>query len=417
MMKIKLSVMCIPILILLILALAACGQATSAPATKMQGSSAATAAPVSATRAPGCTVVTRPSEAQPTQPSPLAAVEANDWVIGPADAPLTLIEYSDFQCPGCAYVAPLLVSLQEQYPEKVRLVFRHYPLITLYDKSALAAQAAEAAGLQDQFWPMHDLLFSRQQEWAEMKPDEFQTWLVQNAERLKLEGDQFEKDLTSQALADRVQKDYEANYALSMPGTPYLLINGEPYNGPLTLGDLQAMVELTLLEERQFTDCPPFIIDPNKQYLAVLQTEKGDITLDLFADQAPLAVNNFVFLARQGWYDGVTFHRVIPGFMAQTGDPTGTGYGGPGYAFDNEITALKFDSPGLVGMANAGPGSNGSQFFITYAAAPHLDGGFTIFGRLVDGMDVLEQLTRRDPSQPVDLPPGDKIYHVTIIEK
>jgi cyclophilin family peptidyl-prolyl cis-trans isomerase len=234
---------------------------------------------------------------------------------------------------------------------------------------------------------------------------------------LQLERDQFEKDLTSQALADRVQKDYEANYALSMPGTPYLLINGEPYNGPLTLGDLQAMVELTLLEERQFTDCPPFIIDPNKQYLAVLQTEKGDITLDLFADQAPLAVNNFVFLARQGWYDGVTLHRVIPGFMAQTGDPTGTGYGGPGYAFDNEITPLKFDSPGLVGMANAGPGSNGSQFFITYAAAPHLDGGFTIFGRLVDGMDVLEQLTRRDPSQPVDLPPGDKIYHVTIIEK
>lgn len=250
-----------------------------------------------------------------------------------------------------------------------------------------------------------------------MKPGEFQTWLVQNAERLDLDTKQFQEDLASQALVDRVQKDYETNYALSMPGTPYLLINGEPYNGPLTAGDLQAMVELTLLEERQFTDCPPFTIDPNKQYLAVLQTEKGDLTLDLFADQAPLAVNNFVFLARQGWYDGVTFHRVLPGFMAQTGDPTGTGYGGPGYAFDNEITALKFDSPGVVGMANAGPGSNGSQFFITYAAAPHLDGGFTIFGRLVSGLDVLEKLTPRDPSQPVDLPPGDKINHVTIIEK
>jgi cyclophilin family peptidyl-prolyl cis-trans isomerase/protein-disulfide isomerase len=416
-MKIKPSAMRIPILTLLILALAACGQATPAPATQEKASSAATSAPSAATHEPGCTVVTRSSAAEPTQTSPLAAVGAKDWVKGPADAPLTLIEYSDFQCPGCAYVAPLLVSLQEKYPEKVRLVFRHYPLITLYDKAALAAQTAEAAGLQDQFWQMHDLLFSRQQEWAEMKPGEFQTWLMQNVDRLELDPEQFEKDLTSQELVDRVQKNYEANYALSMPGTPYLLINGEPYNGPLTLGDLQAMVELTLLEERQFTDCPPFTIDPNKQYLAVLQTKKGDITLDLFADQAPLAVNNFVFLARQGWYDGVTFHRVIPGFMAQTGDPTGTGYGGPGYAFDNEITALKFDSPGVVGMANAGPGSNGSQFFITYAAAPHLDGGFTIFGRLVSGMDVLEKLTPRDPSQPVDLPPGDTINHVTIIEK
>jgi cyclophilin family peptidyl-prolyl cis-trans isomerase len=149
----------------------------------------------------------------------------------------------------------------------------------------------------------------------------------------------------------------------------------------------------------------------------VLHTEKGDITLDLFADKAPLAVNNFVFLARQGWFDGITFHRVLPDFMAQTGDPTGTGYGGPGYAFDNEITDLKFDGPGVLGMANAGPGSNGSQFFITYAPAPHLDGGFTIFGRLISGMDVLQKLTPRDPSQPVELPPGDKLVHVTIIEK
>ena len=97
--------------------------------------------------------------------------------------------------------------------------------------------------------------------------------------------------------------------------------------------------------------------------------------------------------------------------------PRAPGYGGPGYAFDNEITDLKFDGPGVLGMANAGPGSNGSQFFITYAAAPHLDGGFTIFGRLISGMDVLQKLTPRDPSQPVDLPPGDKIVHVTIIEK
>jgi cyclophilin family peptidyl-prolyl cis-trans isomerase/protein-disulfide isomerase len=405
------------LLTLLILALGACSQATPAPTTEARPTPTSPPSAVAFSREPGCTVVTRPSTPDPTQQSPIPPVGAQDWVKGPADAPLTIIEYSDFQCPGCAYVAPLLVRLQEKYPDQVRLVFRHYPLIVVYDKAALAAQAAEAAGLQDRFWEMHNLLFSRQQEWAEMPLEEFQAWLVQRAGDLELNTEQFEKDLTSQALVNQAKQAYEQNTTLRMPGAPYLLVNGEPYNGPLSFGDLDAVVGLTLLEEQQFTDCPPLTIDPGKQYLAVLHTEKGDITLDLFADQAPLAVNNFVFLARQGWYDGVTFHRVLPGFMAQAGDPTGTGYGGPGYAFDNEITDLKFDGPGVLGMANAGPGSNGSQFFITYAAAPHLDGGFTIFGRLVSGLDVLEKLTPRDPSQPVDLPPGDQITHVTIIEK
>jgi cyclophilin family peptidyl-prolyl cis-trans isomerase len=141
------------------------------------------------------------------------------------------------------------------------------------------------------------------------------------------------------------------------------------------------------------------------------------LTLELFADKAPLAVNSFVFLARQGWFDNITFHRVIPGFMAQTGDPTGTGYGGPGYAFDLELSDLKFDQPGVLGMANSGPNSNGSQFFVTYAAAPHLDGGFTIFGKLISGMDVLEQLTPRNPAESGDLPPGDRLLSVEIQEK
>jgi cyclophilin family peptidyl-prolyl cis-trans isomerase/protein-disulfide isomerase len=402
---------------LLALTLAACSQASPVSTMEFKATPTTAPAPVAAPREPGCSVVTRRASPAPTQQSPIPAVGLNDWVLGSPEAALTIIEYSDFQCPGCAYVAPVLEQLNEKYPEKVRIVFRHYPLIVVYDKAALAAQAAEAAGLQERFWELHDLLFSRQVEWAGKSPEEFKTWLVQRAKDLKLNTEQFEKDLNSPALVNRVQHAYEQNYALRMPGVPYLLINGEPYSGPLTLGDLEAVVGLTLLEERQFDDCPPMTIDPSKQYLAVLHTEKGDITLDLFADKAPLAVNNFVFLARKGWYDGVTFHRVLPGFMAQTGDPTGTGYGGPGYAFDNEITDLKFDSPGVLGMANAGPGSNGSQFFITYAAAPHLNGGFTIFGRLVSGMDVLQKLTPRDPSQPVDLPPGDKIVGVTIIEK
>jgi len=159
-------------------------------------------------------------------------------------------------------------------------------------------------------------------------------------------------------------------------------------------------------------------IDPAKQYFATLHTEKGDITIQLYADKAPMAVNSFIFLARQGWFDGVTFHRVLPGFVAQAGDPSGSGLGGPGYIFDNEISEdLKFDGPGVVAMANAGPGTNGSQFFITFAATQQLDGGYTIFGFVIEGMDVAKSLTPRDPSQAMDLPPGDRINSVTIEEK
>jgi cyclophilin family peptidyl-prolyl cis-trans isomerase len=159
-------------------------------------------------------------------------------------------------------------------------------------------------------------------------------------------------------------------------------------------------------------------VDASKQYIATLHTEKGDIAIELFPDKAPLAVNNFIFLARQGWFDGVTFHRVIQDFVAQAGDPSGTGYGTPGYAFSNEIsTDLKFDKEGVVAMANAGPDSNGSQFFITLAPTPQLDGGYTIFGQVLSGMDVAKSLTLRDPTQGLGLPPGDAIRSVEIEEK
>jgi len=159
-------------------------------------------------------------------------------------------------------------------------------------------------------------------------------------------------------------------------------------------------------------------IDPTKSYEAIIKTEKGDIRIKLFADKAPVTVNNFVFLARQGFYDGVTFHRVIPGFMAQTGDPTGTGTGGPGYTFQDEFDpSLRHDSEGIVSMANAGPNTNGSQFFITYAPQPHLDDVHSVFGKVIEGMDVLRSLRERDPSKDPNAPPGDKILTIEIVER
>lgn len=140
---------------------------------------------------------------------------------------------------------------------------------------------------------------------------------------------------------------------------------------------------------------PSMVIDTAKQYTAIIETEKGNLVLELFAQDVPVTVNNFVFLARDGFYDNTTFHRVIAGFMAQGGDPTGTGYGDPGYTFADEFSQHTHIA-GTLSMANAGPDTNGSQFFITYTPQPSLDGKHTVFGQLIEGMEVLEQITKGD---------------------
>jgi peptidyl-prolyl cis-trans isomerase B (cyclophilin B) len=146
---------------------------------------------------------------------------------------------------------------------------------------------------------------------------------------------------------------------------------------------------------KNYSSPPELSIDTSKNYTATIETAKGSLVLELFTKDVPITVNNFVFLAREGFYDGTTFHRVISGFMAQGGDPTGTGAGGPGYRFADEFTVNKHDS-GTLSMANSGPNTNGSQFFITYAPQPHLDGRHSVFGKLVKGMDILESIKQGD---------------------
>lgn len=153
--------------------------------------------------------------------------------------------------------------------------------------------------------------------------------------------------------------------------------------------------------KKQWSKEPELQIDPKKNYTATIQTDQGDIVIDLFAARAPRTVNNFVFLARQGFYDGVIFHRVIANFMVQGGDPTGSGMGGPGYQFKDEFDPhLKHDKAGVLSMANAGPNTNGSQFFITHLPTPWLDGRHTVFGQVVQGMDVVNAIPPRDPQRP-----------------
>ena len=166
---------------------------------------------------------------------------------------------------------------------------------------------------------------------------------------------------------------------------------------------------------KQWSTPPAMQIDPKKQYKAHMETDKGTMVIELFADKTPITVNNFVFLSREGYYDGVIFHRVIDNFMVQGGDPTGTGRGGPGYKFADEFhPSLKHDKQGILSMANAGPGTNGSQFFITHLPTPHLNGRHTVFGQVVEGLDVLMSIPARDPGN-VNAP-AVKIIRVTIEE-
>ena len=166
---------------------------------------------------------------------------------------------------------------------------------------------------------------------------------------------------------------------------------------------------------KQWTKPPEMQIDPKKKYKARMETDKGTMVIELFADKAPKTVNNFVFLAREGFYEGIMFHRVISNFMAQGGDPTGRGSGGPGYRFADEFhPSLRHDKAGILSMANSGPNTNGSQFFITHGPTPHLDNRHAVFGQVVEGMDVLMSIPPRDPGN-VNAP-AVRIKQITIEE-
>ena len=168
-------------------------------------------------------------------------------------------------------------------------------------------------------------------------------------------------------------------------------------------------------QSRSYDSPPEIIIASDRDYYATLRTERGPIRIRLFPEQAPVTVNNFVFLAREGYFDGTTFHRVIKDFMVQGGDPTGAGTGGPGYQIRDEFhPSLRHDRPGILSMANAGPNTGGSQFFITYAATPWLDGRHTVFGEVVEGMESVNAIRERDPQR--DPEPGDRIESVEIEE-
>jgi cyclophilin family peptidyl-prolyl cis-trans isomerase len=323
-------------------------------------------------------------------------------------------------------VSPLLKRLADAYPKDVQIVYRHFPLPS-HPLSLMATEASEAADAQGKFWEMEELIYKTQETWSGQSEADFRKLLSQYAQEIGLDVKKFDEELDGGKYNAKAKAAQDLATQLGIPGTPFLLLNGSQFPqgiNYLAYPDLEGVVKYIVeLPKIQYQTAPAMQIDQNKEYIATLKTDQGDIVVKLFADKAPLAVNNFVFLAKEGWYDGVTFHRVLSDFMAQGGDPTGLGMGGPGYEFPNEVTGLKFDKEGLVAMANAGPDTNGSQFFITYGPAEQLDASdptkeanYTIFGEVISGMDVARKLTPRDPQQGPDFK-GSVIEAITIEEK
>ncbi len=367
-----------------------------------------------------CQVVSAIPTPDPTSQAALPAVSSSDWTTGANKPFMTIIEYADFQDTSSAQLSTILDTFLQKYPDEVQLVYRHYPLY-IYDKDQLAAQAVEAAGLQDKFWPVHNLLYKSQKDWTALSTDDFSNWIYQQVAIMGLDAEKFKADMVSDAVVKKVEAarsevvNLNSVYGNFNFSDPFLFINGFPIQAPYSLDVLTNLYEYFKLSERAFTECPPMTIDPSKTYTATLHTEKGDIVIDLYADKAPWAVNSFIYLAENNWYDNSGFFRVIPGFVAQAGDPSNSGLGNPGYSFSDELTpTLHFDKPGVVGMANAGSNSNGSQFFITYAAAPSLDGRYTIFGQVTSGMEVLSTLRPRNPASDAILVTPDPILSITI---
>jgi cyclophilin family peptidyl-prolyl cis-trans isomerase/predicted DsbA family dithiol-disulfide isomerase len=351
-------------------------------------------------------------------------LQTQDYIQGPDDAPVTISLYGDFQCVLCARYARDLEELRARYPADLRLVWRHFPATPDNDKSALAFQAAEAAAAQGNFWDMYAVLFANQPRWLPLDAEAFQRELNIYAALIGLDTQQFSDDLASGRFLPLIPH-YQAEAAeLDIVGIPTLLINGEPLNDRDDLYGLDAAFRLARLSSRHFEEPPPFTLDPELDYQAILETEKGTIRIDLLEENAPLTVNNFVFLAQQGWYNGNTFFLVIPEFFAQTGDPSDTGRGYPGYTIESERdNDLRFDRAGMVAMAayRGDTERTGSQFFITLDTLPNheaeWDGFYTIFGQVMEGIDVLQNLTERNEGDPLRFPappPGVQIWTVTI---
>ena len=362
-----------------------------------------------------CEVVPVVPTIDPQTENLIPPVSKEDWTYGIETAEISIVYYCNYQNPLCAILAKNLAELQSYYPKDIRITFRNYPQADLLDKSLLAARGAEAAGIQNLFWQMYNALMTRQSEWSSLTETEFMDWMTNRADLLGIPAAQFRADIEKESVNEKINAMIAGGEKIGITNTPALFINGWSIVTKVDIESLEGLIKYFLMKDKGFAACPKMVIDSSKNYTATFKTEKGDIVIELFADKAPQTVNSFIFLANEGWFDNTPFYRVVPGYLVQAGDPSGSALGNPGYQFTDEISPeLRFDKPGVVAMENQGKGINGSQFFITYTELPALDGQFTIFGQVISGMDVLSSLRPRDPQRDQLILPADQLLSVAI---
>jgi protein-disulfide isomerase/cyclophilin family peptidyl-prolyl cis-trans isomerase len=358
----------------------------------------------------GDLVITPPEQQGVCEVMEVRPVDETDWVKGadPENAEITLFEYSDFQCPACKAVEPMLEMLLDEYPN-VRLVYRHFPL-NIHDKAMITSEAAEAAGAQGKFWEMHNLLFARKEEWESLALEAMPEQLNAYAEELDLDVEQFNQDMEEDVYLDKVQAQYQESIQLGLRGTPSFLFNNVQYLGGLSYEGMVAFMEIVPQLESQFVDLPDMTMDMDTLYQATLYTSKGEIELEFLNESAPTHINNFLYLADQGWYNNANFFFVQDNYVAVTGDPTNTSVGYPGYYCYGEMQGV-FDRDGLVGMLPNG------QFFITLGEeANQLSGNFALIGQVVEGLDVAKDINNQGTSESQNLEP-DVLERVEVVTK
>ena len=361
--------------------------------------------------------------------SDLPPVTENDWSVGLDDAAVTIIEYSEPQCPFCATLEPQLMALYEMYPDDVRLVYRHFPLDSIHDKSLLASQALEAAGRQGRFQELKNFLFERQSPdlnnpaavdlpesefWALIGPDEFDEWLAERVGDLGIDPDQLVEDMMSEEIENIVLDAKAEAVRIGLTGTPSVFFNGYFWQLQRSVDFFAVYTELVLNQQREYDQCPEMTIDTDITYTAVITTTNGVIRAELFDDIAPYAVNSFVFLARDGFFDGNPILSDNDFFVS--GDPTGTIAGGPGYVTLDETSGeVNMDEPGVLFIFNqfSTPGLNGSVFAINKTAQPDQEGN-TIIGTVTEGLEVAQNAEFRPTFM---LPVAEQIVSVEIIEE
>ena len=351
---------------------------------------------------PTSTQTISPTPVAPVFPTPtlqpIPAINERDHSFGDPGAAITVLVYSDFQCPYCAQFYQAWKQIRTLHPEDVRLVFRHFPLLPIHDKADLAGTAAEIGAQEDHFWELHDILFERQQEWVDLDREGFAEWLIAVASELELDPELFLIELSSGKYQAAMSTAYQTGIEAGIPGTPFIFMNGVWYRLNPTAINLEASIRLELLKTKQYVEPPQIELTEGTLYFAHIELDQGEIIVQLFPELAPATLASFIFLAEQGWYDEIGFHTVQPNSLVESGDPTGTGLGGPGYLLLDEISdTLSFDEIGMLAMSSSGPNTNGSRFFINLTPLPHLNGSRTIVGHVISGLELIMGLNERDP--------------------